>query len=231
MRGSVKAVALAMLVLGIMLGMNYRIQAGQESSLAYQRYAAAQRLLHTQDVQRAALEAQVARLRRRLAAMPQPGASTAGLRKALSAAELAAGMTTVSGAGVVVTLDDSKARVAPGANPEDYLLHDQDLLRTVNELNLAGAEAVSINGQRLTASSQIRCAGPTISVNEVRIAPPVHIVAIGDPARLAAAIEAPGAIQDTLRFWGIQVRVHQKRRVVVPGYAGPLILRYARPGR
>ena len=77
---------------------------------------------------------------------------------------LASGQTAVKGPGVIVTLDDSK-KMVKNDDPNLYLIHDEDMLKVINELRAAGAEAISINGQRLTGNSEIRCAGPTISVS------------------------------------------------------------------
>ena len=64
-----------------------------------------------------------------------------------------------------------------------YIIHDEDLLRVLNELCAAGAEAISINDQRIVATTEVRCAGPTVSVNNVRSAPPYVIKAIGNPKK------------------------------------------------
>lgn len=76
----------------------------------------------------------------------------------------------------MVTIDDSKRSSKPGENPNLYLIHDDDILKVINELWAAGAEAVSINEQRLIANSEIRCADSTLSVNNTRYSPPYDIV-------------------------------------------------------
>ncbi len=79
-----------------------------------------------------------------------------------------------------------------GARSKLILIHDEDLLKLVNELKAAGAEAITVNEQRVVASTEIRCAGPTISVNNNRISPPYVIQAIGDPAGLESALKMRG---------------------------------------
>ena len=100
------------------------------------------------------------------------------------------------------------------------MIHDEDILRIVNELRAAGAEAVSINGQRLIATSEIRCAGPTLSVNNVRSAPPYEIIAIGDIKALENSIKMRGGVEDALKVWGIQIDIQTLENVYIPPYTG-----------
>ena len=131
-----------------------------------------------------------------------------------------AGLTALEGNGVIIRMDDSKATVNIGENPNLYVIHDEDILRIVNELRAAGAEAVSINGQRLIATSEIRCAGPTLSVNNVRSAPPYEIIAIGDIKALENSIKMRGGVEDALKVWGIQIDIQTLENVYIPPYTG-----------
>ena len=88
----------------------------------------------------------------------------------------------------------------------------------VNELNSAGAEAVSINGQRITSRSSIKCAGSIINVNGVRIAAPFTIKAIGDPEVLESALRFKGGVIDSLLPWGFSVDVSQEDEIVIEPY-------------
>lgn len=120
--------------------------------------------------------------------------------------KLMAGTTDVEGEGIEILLDDSNIAKKSGENPNLYIIHDEDLLRVLNELRAAGAEAISVNDQRIVAMSEIRCAGPTISVNNVRSAPPYVIKAIGAPKTLSSALRLRGGVVETFEFWGIQVK-------------------------
>lgn len=131
-----------------------------------------------------------------------------------------AGLTPLEGSGVIVRMDDSKMDERLGENPNLYVIHDEDILRIVNELRAAGAEAISINGQRLIATSEIRCAGPTLSVNNVRSAPPYEIIAIGDKNSLENSIKMRGGVEDALKVWGIQIDVQTLEKVYIPPYSG-----------
>ena len=142
--------------------------------------------------------------------------------------KFAACMTALVGEGVIITLHDSDKAAKLGENENAYIIHDDDLLRVVNELRAAGAEAVAINGQRLTALSEIRCAGPTLSVNNVRSSAPFEICAIGDKKTLNNAITMRGGIVDTLAVWKIKVEVETSDEIIIPPYEGVVPKSYAR---
>ena len=108
------------------------------------------------------------------------------------------------------------------------MIHDDDLLRLLNELRAAGAEALSVNQERLLDISEVRCAGPTVSVNNTRFTPPYEIRAIGDPKTLESALRLRGGVVETLKFWGITVDVKRKDDVVIPAYKGTRHFEYAK---
>ena len=138
-----------------------------------------------------------------------------------------AGLTALTGQGVIVRLDDSTVKAKAGENPNLYLIHDDDLLKVINELRAAGAEAISVNGQRLLGTSEIRCAGPTLSVNNVRSAPPFEVRAIGDADSLEQALKMRGGVAETLKVWGIQLEIQKTSDVYIPPYKGGLSYTYA----
>ena len=134
--------------------------------------------------------------------------------------KLQACLLPLEGPGIIIKMDDSNKLASSGENPNLYLIHDDDLLRVINELRAAGAEAISINGQRLIDTSEIRCAGPTLSVNNVRSSAPFEIHAIGEKNTLEKAIKMRGGVEDTLKVWGIQLEVETSDSVYVPPYKG-----------
>ena len=136
-------------------------------------------------------------------------------------------LTALKGEGIKIILHDSEKVTANGENPNTYIIHDDDLLRVINELRAAGAEAISINGQRLTALSEIRCAGPTLSVNNVRSSAPFEVCAIGDKKTLNNAITMRGGVADTLKVWGIKIEVETSEKIYIPSYKGDFQRVYA----
>ena len=163
--------------------------------------------------ERDALQKQILNLQGELELSPAEIATMEDLK-------MKAGLTALEGSGVIVRMNDSNISARLGENPNLYVIHDEDILRIINELRAAGAEAISINGQRLTATSEIRCAGPTLSVNNVRSAPPFEIIAIGDINSLENSIKMRGGVEDALKVWGIQIDVQKLNNVYIPPYTG-----------
>ncbi len=148
------------------------------------------------------------------------------MKEELEETRMASGETELKGKGVVVTVNDSKADAA-GASSASFVIHDEDLLLFVNELNSAGAEAISINGQRITSRSSIKCAGSIINVNGVRISAPFVIKAIGEPEVLESALRFKGGVIDSLLPWGFSVDVSQQEEIVIEPYNQSFTYQYA----
>ena len=146
--------------------------------------------------------------------------NSAANQEIVSELKIQACATALEGEGVIVKMDDSTRAAKSGENPNLYLIHDDDILRVINELKAAGAEAISINGQRLIATSEIRCAGPTLSVNNVRSSPPYEIHAVGDKKSLENSITMRGGVAETLKVWGIQLEVTASDDVYIPPFKG-----------
>lgn len=151
------------------------------------------------------------------------------LTEQLDKVRILAGLKELEGPGVRVTLDDSNMAITDAQNASAYLVHEEDLLNVINELKAAGAEAISLNGQRLVANTQIKCGGPTIIAATERFVPPFVIEAIGDPAALESILIQPGGLYDILKFWGIQIKIDKVDKLSIPGYYGPINFKYARP--
>ena len=103
------------------------------------------------------------------------------------------------------------------------------MLKVINELWAAGAEAISINEQRLVVGSEIRCAGPTISVNNSKYTPPYEIRAIRDPKTLEASLKMRGGVIETLQFWGIQATIKTQPVVKIAAFKGAHKYQFAKP--
>jgi uncharacterized protein YlxW (UPF0749 family) len=130
-----------------------------------------------------------------------------------------AGLIPVVGPGVTVTLEDSKS-ARSFTNVADGIVHDQNIRDVVNELFAAGAEGVSINDQRLVASSSVRCVGPTIIVNDTKLAPPFVIKAIGDKETLVSALKLPGGVIDILKKRTLEISISDSDKIELPAYVG-----------
>jgi uncharacterized protein YlxW (UPF0749 family) len=160
--------------------------------------------------------------------------ATAIIKKELDDANIIAGLTKVKGKGIEVTLDDTEAinKVVEDMgyyDPNVFVIHDTDLLSVINELRAAGAEAISINGQRVMANTEIRCVGPVVSVNTARIAAPFKISAIGEPDHLASALALRNGIVDNLREYDINVTITKLEEIIIPKYDKAVVNKYAIP--
>lgn len=223
------AIALVATVLGMMLAFQFRVQQRISKDIPYQRAEVLATTLSQVQKERDKLRDELDTLRSQVAKGSGDPGLTKPLEDQLKATRLVAGLVDVKGPGVIVTLDDSKRPRQQNEDPNVFLLHDDDLLKVVNELRAAGAEAISVNGQRLIGTSEIRCAGPTVSINNTQTAPPVEIRAIGDPQTLESALKLRGGVIESLSFWGIQVQIKKQDSVLVPAYKGSLKFTFAQP--
>jgi hypothetical protein len=136
----------------------------------------------------------------------------------LQEAEREAGLTSLKGPGVIVELWDVERSPLrqTDSSADPLIVHDVDLLQVVNELNAAGAEAIAINGQRMTAMTAIYWNGPVICVDNAGIGNPYRVVALGPPEALLTTLRQPGSVLDLLRSVGIRVKVRQEEAVSIP---------------
>lgn len=146
----------------------------------------------------------------------------------LSRNRLLAGTSSVEGPGIIVTMEDGTTASSGTENENVYVVHDDDVLRVLNELRAAGAEAISINDQRVVSLSEIRCAGNTISINNSRTAAPFVIKAIGDSEQLKSGLTMRGGLVDELSRW-INLKIETSEKLVLPAYTGTMTYKYASP--
>jgi|GEM_PF-6956059 len=134
-------------------------------------------------------------------------------------AKAMAGLTSIEGPGVVISLHDSpkSTNAAPSVQTE-YVVHDGDIRDIVNELWSAGAKAISVNGERIVANSSIRCIGRDIMVNFVRVSHPYVIQAVGDPRALAAHFEGDNQRVASGLFLLDMIKVKQQPHIQVLAY-------------
>ncbi len=154
------------------------------------------------------------------------------IKTELDEANFLAGRVDVKGPGVVITLDDTKAleKIAIDAgfyDPNVFIIHDSDLLMIVNELRTANAEAISINDQRITGNTEIRCTGPQVQINGIKTVAPFKIYAIGDPEILRGSLNLRGGIIDTLKASNIEVTIEKQDEIVIPAYTKTVMYQYA----
>jgi len=147
-----------------------------------------------------------------------------------------AGLTKVVGPGIVVTLRDSqKDNAGVSLNfgiPSDAIIHDVDVLKVVNELIASSAEAVSVNNHRVAGNTSFRCVGTTILVNDIKIASPVVIRAIGDSDTLLGAMNMRGGVLAEIRQTDPgMVQVESVKSQELPEFVGNTTRKFAKPPR
>lgn len=207
------AIAAVSMLLGIMLVGQYKMtQSIAESNINLQRTGDLARELTAAEKERDELRQQLEKI--------QKGDASASVVSDINLLKQRAGLTDVTGPGVIITINDSKIPVKDNENPNLYLIHDEDLLRVLNELRAGGAEAIAVNDQRLTGTSEVRCAGPTVMVNGKVFGPPFVIKAIGDPKTLSAALTMRGGVVESLKYWGIELKIQEVDQMIVPAFNG-----------
>lgn len=143
------------------------------------------------------------------------------------------GLTEVTGNGLIITINDNQDISLNNwfADPNLLLTHDTDLIRVVNELKNAGAEAISINEQRLVTTSAIECDGNIIKVNGEKIGAPFTIKAIGLPEVLINVDRVGGYLdylKDSPRYLKVSVeKMTDKKTITIPKYTGVIKFQYA----
>lgn len=136
------------------------------------------------------------------------------------------GMTEVTGSGVIVTLSDGKKDPATVLNASDLIVHDADVLSVINELKNAGAEAISINDQRIVPTTSISCGGNIIDINGEKVGAPFEIKAIGLPEQLAA-LSRQGGYLEILKEASVGVELKKSNHITIPKYTGVITYKYA----
>jgi uncharacterized protein YlxW (UPF0749 family) len=240
--GRVRQIPSWQLTLGAaLLGLGFLIAAQLASEGPRVRYTTQERspLVETAtglQAQQDTLKDRILELRAQIGAIESTGEGSAvvvrQLNDDLERARIAAGLIPLRGSGIVLQLDDSLEPVAGDASESDYLVGSRDLRSVIDELWLAGAEAVSVNGERITPTSSLVDIGTSILVNSAYLAPPYQITALGPDDlydRLAAEPGFIDLVRSRAETYGIRLSFAEPDAVEVPAFAGTVALRYSRP--
>ncbi len=231
----------ALLLLSVALASGLLVTAlVQNRAVAPEKELARQQLVERAQAAQAEverLEAEVETTRQELAAAQEvllsQSAEGNALADRIARLETQAGYTAVQGPGLVVTLDNAPGAVA--SDPEDPgRVLDQDVVAAVNGVWLSGAEAVAVNGVRLTSTTAIRAAGQAILVDFRPLVPPYRVEAIGDPAAMARAFAASASALELAQVseqYGIRVTTEQSQALTLPASTAllPVRARVPRP--
>ena len=138
------------------------------------------------------------------------------LKDELKQANMLFGKTNVIGDGIIVEMKDTDMKS----------ITDIDLLLLVNELRASGAEAISINGQRICVNTEIRSVYKFVFINGERIASPYVIKAIGDPAYLESGLTIKGGYVDETKALGQEITLRKENSIMITKYAGETEIKY-----
>ncbi|MFJ1718571.1 DUF881 domain-containing protein [Streptomyces sp. NPDC088244] len=163
--------------------------------------------------------------------------STKAEEARLKELERAGGTTKLTGRSVSVTLDDAPPNATanpgyPDPQPNDLVIHQQDLQAVVNALWQGGARGIQVMDQRLISTSAVRCVGNTLILQGRVYSPPYKITAVGDSGKLKQALNGSPAISNYLLYvkaYGLGWKVEEHEAVTLPGYSGTVDLHYAEP--
>jgi uncharacterized protein YlxW (UPF0749 family) len=156
----------------------------------------------------------------------------AGLVADLDRYKMAAGVLDVKGPGLIITIEDPPP--IEGAEIDvygDIMTHFDLMLSLVNRLKEAGAEAISINGNRLVNLTEMVLAGDNVNINSNPTASPYKLLAIGDPDTMDSAVTIKYGIISTMRdLYNLRVSIEKSEEITVARYNGSVTnFRYAQP--
>ncbi|MBI2251244.1 MAG: DUF881 domain-containing protein [Armatimonadetes bacterium] len=214
-----KILALACVILGILIALQFRTQKNQGFPLYHNRNDELIRIINNLEKERNQLQFDLKGIRERLKSyeenFTQGKSLTKNLKEEIENLRLQTGLEPLAGPGLVIKLSDSSRKPKINEDPYFFLIHDMDLQVLVNELLAGGAEVISINEQRI--------------IN--RTSPPYEIKAIGPSTNLEAVLRMPGGFLDSLTPYilnGIKIKIFQTPNTVIPAYKGSLAFRYAK---
>ncbi|NPV72717.1 MAG: DUF881 domain-containing protein [Pelotomaculum sp.] len=220
------SITLVAAVLGLLMVFQFRTTSSIDRGIPYDRVQ--ELAMEKKQVERdiAQLQEEAADLSAKLNEAGKGYNEAAGaLESELAKVRLYAGLTPVQGPGVEVVLENLPGPAGTGL----YTIRDDDLLKVLNDLRGAGAEALAVNDQRIIATSEVRMAGNHINVNLTKLSPPYRIKAIGNQAALKSSLEIKGGIAEYLSDLGIKVTVQTNENIFIPAYSGTVDYEFARP--
>lgn len=229
------SIAIALAVVGFIGAMQWNSSLAREQFTTSAQQVLAGQVADLEDEQEtlrqeiATANAQVLRLQEQ-----SVGSSVAleELNRQLEVARLQTGLTAVRGPGVRVEIADSKRVVPPGENPASFIVLVDDLRDIVNALWASGAEAISINGERLVATSSIYGVGASVLVNTAFLSPPFRIEAIGSDGLLERFQQHPaflGRVARRIDFFGLEFASQVATDLELPAFIGSTRFRWAVP--
>ena len=226
--GRLTTVAIFMLA-GFMVAVSAIAAGGAD--LRVDRSANLRELVATQSGRNQELRGEAEALRAEVDELRELQKTDPSLREQVAAASVVSQTAGVEGPAVRVVLDDAPIDVRPeGVDDDALIVHQQDIQMVVNSLWASGAEAMSIQGQRVVATTGIKCVGNSVVLHGVPYAPPYVIEAIGPQEEMMQALKDSKAIQIYLQYveaYGLGYHAETVENVEVPDFVGAITLENA----
>ncbi|HHV97774.1 MAG TPA: DUF881 domain-containing protein [Clostridiaceae bacterium] len=210
--GRTVAITIVCLILGIMVAWQYKSVNYNQNVMSYENKRAEELMEELIRLQKsnADLRAQLTKLQEdvRLYESAKAGSDETyrNLLNELAEARTFAGLTDVKGKGVIITLKGEGLST----------VYDEDILDVINELRAAGAQAISVNDERVVATTEVRKADPYIMVNKIPMTEPFVIKAIGDPDQLYNSLHMIRGVVEKLQGYSIDVKVEKSDEIFIP---------------
>ena len=225
------AVSIVSLILGLALAAQFKNVQKVGGSVSLQRTQELTKQVQKLEQENEALETQIREYEKRISefesAAQNEGQSNKLIYEELERIRMLAGLVDMEGPGVVVTVNVKHV----SEWGEDAIIQNvryDDLLKLVNELNAAGAEAIAVNNERIIATTEIRNAGDYIVINTNRYSAPFEIKAVGNPETLEAALKLLGGVADDLGAY-LHINIRREENIRIPKYNGTLQYKFAQP--
>ena len=234
MKKSEFSIAIAVICFALTLGICVQIRTVASSSASVARTQAENQLRDSvlkwkenYDNSKSKLEYKEAELERLRSQIANYDETSKKISEQLTQNNSMLGYSELTGSGVVITAKDGDYSAAKGLAYQ-YIVHDGDLFALVNALKNAGAEAISINEQRIVNTTAITCVGNTVLINGEKVGSPFIINAIGSPEKLYGQITMPDSYYDKMKSEGVDVKIEKVSSINVPKYFGIYKFNYAK---
>jgi uncharacterized protein YlxW (UPF0749 family) len=224
-----KEIALICIIVGILIILQMRTVSQIEGILSTDRAIDLAAEVNTLTSENESLKNEIEDLNEKITAYElevSDGTTVEELQEDIEEQEIMAGVTDVTGEGIIIEID---ADTSKDYDPVLYSNSSEMLLLLVNELNAAGAEAVSINGERIVMTTEIRQGGNYVNINRNQYSIPFEVKVIGDQETLLAAINMNAGIVDIMESNSFVVNIEEDEEVEIEKYNGVIDIQYAQP--
>jgi uncharacterized protein YlxW (UPF0749 family) len=221
-------IVLVSIVTGYIIGYSYNLskdrrESGTITSAEYQKESAYRQQLIDQQERNKQLVDELSLLEDKLRQFEQQVASEEqhynDLLSEVNEIRFLLGHLPAKGEGVRIQLEDGDYNPL-STNPNDYIIHESHLFKLINELKIAGAEGIAVNGQRLHANSYIVCNGPVITIDGKQYPAPFTVEAIGNKETLVQALELTGGVVDQLLNDQIKITIEKRDQITLKSING-----------